>query len=273
MLAIYREHYGYWASFVSSFKIGMVLSVFCFAFLTMYERYKAQMRVSEMQLQAKELERERALKLATEARLSSLESRIHPHFLFNTINSVSSLIHDDPKRAEKMLSQMAELLRFSLDSAHRGLVPLAREMQIVEDYLEIEKARFGDRLRYEIQVPESFSHAGVPPLSVQTLVENSVKYAVSVRRKGGSIQINLVEDGGRLVLGVRDDGPGFPNHELPAGHGLSNLRERLNALFGTDGGLRIISSEAGATVTVEVPIAGESSKSSETAAPPFTVQA
>ncbi len=205
MLVIYRDHYGYWASFVSSFKIGIVLSVFCLAFLTMYEMYKAQMRVSEMQIQAKELERERALKLATEARLSSLESRIHPHFLFNTINSVSSLIHDDPRRAEKMLSQMADLLRFSLDSAHRGLVPLGREMRIVEDYLEIEKARFGERLRYEIQVPEAFSEIGVPPLSVQTLVENSVKYAVSARRQGGHIQINAFKDGDRLMLEVRDN--------------------------------------------------------------------
>lgn len=273
MLAIYREHYGYWASFISSFKIGIVLSVFCFAFLTVYEKYKAQIRVSEIQLQAKELERERALKLATEARLSSLESRIHPHFLFNTINSVSSLIHDDPRRAEKMLSQMAELLRFSLDSAHRGLVPLAREMRIVEDYLEIEKARFGDRLRYKIQVSEAFSDIGVPPLSVQTLVENSVKYAVSARRKGGYIAVSAFKDGDRLLLQVSDDGPGFPTNELPAGHGLSNLQERLKALFGSDADLLMISQDTGSTVTVQVPTIGESGRSVEAVTPSSTIHA
>lgn len=259
----YRNTVGYWDTFVGSFKIGIVLSVFAFAFLTMYEKYKTRIRVTETELRAKELERERALKLATEARLSSLESRIHPHFLFNTINSVSSLIHDDPKRAERMLSQMAELLRFSLDSTHRGLVPLEREMRIVEDYLEIEKARFGNRLRYEIEVPELYRNAGVPPLSLQTLVENSVKYAVSPRRSGGMIGIYASESGGRLLLEVRDDGPGFPNQQLPAGHGLSNLQERLAALFPAESSLKMVSSDAGASATVELPLFRDTSRQIE----------
>ncbi|MBV8571033.1 MAG: histidine kinase, partial [Acidobacteriaceae bacterium] len=203
MWAIYGASYGYWASFIASLKIAIVLSALTTAFLTVYETHMAQMRLTETQLRAKELERERALKLATEARLSSLESRIHPHFLFNTINSVSSLIHDDPQRAERMLSQMAELLRFSLDSNQRGLVPLERELRIVEDYLEIEKARFGDRLRYEIHVPEDIRQTSVPPLSLQTLIENSVKYAVSARRKGAEIQLNARRAGSRLLLEVR----------------------------------------------------------------------
>ncbi len=83
-------------------------------------------------------------------RLASLQSRVHPHFLFNTINSISSLVHEDPERAEDMLTRMAALLRFSLDSAQPGLVPVERELNIVRDYLEIERARFGERLRYEI---------------------------------------------------------------------------------------------------------------------------
>src|SRR5205823_3935058 len=124
-------------------------------------------------------ERERALKLATEARLSSLESRIHPHFLFNTLNSISSLIQEDPVRAERLIERMAALLRFSLDSTNAGLVPLYQEMKIVRDYLEIERARFGDRLGFEVNIPAEFDRFEVPPLAIQTLVENSVKYAVS----------------------------------------------------------------------------------------------
>jgi sensor histidine kinase YesM len=252
--AVYGGSYGFWPSFVGSFKIGLVLSAFATAFLVFYEKSRAQLQIRESQLRTKELERERALKLATEARLASLESRIHPHFLFNTINSVSSLIHDEPRRAERMLNQMADLLRFSLDSAHRGLVPLARELRIVEDYLEIEKARFGDRLRYEIQAEKALGDARVPPLALQTLVENSVKYAVGTRRSGAAVGINTRRSGEKLVLEVQDDGPGFPQEKMPAGHGLSNLQERLIALFGAEAGPRIVSGEAGATVTIELPL-------------------
>jgi hypothetical protein len=138
----------YAADFKTGFTLFVIISVVVVAFTTAYETQEGKLQVTAMALKTKELERERAIKLATEARLSSLESRVHPHFLFNTINSVSSLIHEDPRRAERMLSQMAELLRFSLDSAREGLVRLEREMKIVDDYLQTEKARFGDRLQY-----------------------------------------------------------------------------------------------------------------------------
>jgi sensor histidine kinase YesM len=252
--SFYGASYSFWPSFVGSFKIGLVLSAFGTTFLSFYETSRKQLQITETQLKTKELERERALKLATEARLASLQSRIHPHFLFNTINSVSALIHDDPQRAERMLNQMADLLRFSLDSAQRGVVPLERELHIVEDYLEIEKARFGDRLRYEIQAPRTVYDAAVPPLALQTLVENSVKYAVNARRNGAAINIRARAAEGKLVLEVHDDGPGFASQQIPSGHGLNNLQERLTALFGGEADLKIVSSEAGATVTIELPL-------------------
>jgi sensor histidine kinase YesM len=119
-LLLYGHRYAFWPSFVYSFRIGLLISVVSIAFVSIYEKQKSQLQATAMELKTKELERERALKLATEARLSSLESRIHPHFLFNTINSVSSLMHEDPQRAERLLMQMAALLRFSLDSTHIG---------------------------------------------------------------------------------------------------------------------------------------------------------
>ena len=250
---VFGQSYGFWSSFQNSLGVSLVLSAVVVSFVSMYESQEAKLKVTAMELKTKELERERALKLATEARLSSLEARIHPHFLFNTINSVSSLIHEDPYRAEKILTQLAELLRFSLDAAPRGLVPLERELQIVEDYLEIEKARFGSRLKFVIDVPAGLHGVPVPPLSVQTLVENSVKYAVGPRGRGTSISIHAVELTGCLRLEVIDDGPGFKNRELPARHGLSNLQERLFALFGDEAKLDIVSEEGGATVTLEIP--------------------
>jgi two-component system sensor histidine kinase AlgZ len=171
-------------------------------------------------------------KLATEAQLASLESRIHPHFLFNTLNSISSLIPEDPARAERLVEQMAALLRFSLDANQSGLVPLASELKIVADYLDIERARFGDRLRYQIDVPADLNESRIPPLSLQTLVENSVKFAIAPDRAGGEIRITGARADGAFRVEVSDSGPAFQLESAPAGHGLDNLKGRLSALFG-----------------------------------------
>ena len=201
--------YNYWLSFRSSFSLALLLSVVCTAFITAYEIFKNKLQVTQLQLKEKEVERQKAEKLATEATLSSLESRLRPHFLFNTLNSIASLIREDPARAEKMLSQMADLLRFSLDSARSRLVPLAREVEIVRNYLEIEKARFESRLRYSINISTDLAEIPFPPLSIQTLVENSVKYAVGATRSGADIRINGTLQGTDLVITVQDNGPGF----------------------------------------------------------------
>lgn len=254
--AVIGARYEFWRSYVGSFKISLVLSGVALAFLITYDRLRAKLQVSEMELKNKELERQRALKLATDARLSSLESRIHPHFLFNTINSVSSLIPDDPQRAERILMQMANLLRFSLDSAQSGLVPLDREVKIIEDYLDIERARFDERLQFQIDVPDDLRFARVPPLALQTLAENAVKYAVSTRRQGATIRISASSEGERLILNVSDDGPGFAAIELPTGHGLHNLQERLAVVFGERARLDIESTAGGTTVTITMPLVG-----------------
>jgi sensor histidine kinase YesM len=263
-LAALGPSYNYWRSFAASFKIALVLSIGAVTFAVNYERMRSRLQVSALELKNKELERQRALKLATDARLSSLESRMRPHFLFNTINSVSSLIPEDPKRAERMLTQMANLLRFSLDSSQTGLVPLEREMKIVEDYLDIERARFEERLKYEISVEPDLNFACVPPLALQTLAENAVKYAVSARRQGATIRIWAMAEDGNLVLEVGDDGPGFRITALPSGHGLHNLQERLAVVFGEKARLEISSTPEGASVRIEMPLLFAAS----TAAPP-----
>jgi sensor histidine kinase YesM len=253
-VAIFGATYNYWASFAAALKIGLVLSTIAATFAVAYERVRSRLQVSALELKSKELERQRALKLATQARLESLESRVHPHFLFNTINSVSSLIPEDPERAERMLTRMANLLRFSLDSAQAGLVSLERESRIVEDYLEIERARFQDRLRYEIAIPAELHSACVPPLTLQTLAENSVKYAVGGRRQGATIRISAEAHERVLIVAVCDDGPGFDAAALPAGHGLNNLEERLTALFGGNAELEIRSTSEGTSVRIEMPL-------------------
>jgi sensor histidine kinase YesM len=204
------------------------------------------------QLERKAAAEERARQLAVEARLSSLESRIHPHFLFNTLNSIAALIREDPLRAERTVEQLAALLRFSLDSGDRRAVPLEREVRVVEQYLEIERVRFGERLRFEIDVPARLGAVEVPPLSLQTLVENAVKHAVSPSREGAAIRVVARETAGRVELEVVDDGPGFDG-EIVAGHGLDNLRQRLESLYGDDASLRVDARPGRVSVAVELP--------------------
>ncbi len=189
---------------------------------------------------------------ATEARLASLESRVRPHFLFNALNSAIALIPDDPARAENVLERLAGLLRFSLD-AH-GSVALGEELRIVGDYLEIERVRFGERLRFEVDVPAELANVRVPAFAVQTLVENSVKYAVSPRTSGAAIHVSARRTGDRLSIEVRDDGPGFSGDVWRAGHGLDGLRARLDALYGVRAKLVApAAATTGAAVTIELP--------------------
>jgi len=222
----------YWPQFLGSLKLAALLTIGAGLAIGIYSTLRERLDETTLQLRTKELERERALKLATEAQLASLESRIHPHFLFNALNSISSLIPEDPARAERLVEQMAALLRFSLDANQSGLVPLASELKIVADYLDIERARFGERLRYQIDVPADLNESRIPPLSLQTLVENSVKHAIAPDRAGGEIRITGVRADGLCRVAVSDSGPAFQLESAPSGHGLDNLRDRLSALFG-----------------------------------------
>jgi two-component system sensor histidine kinase AlgZ len=250
---------------VNSFKQSVFLTLVIGTARVVFQRMHGQLESTRLKLRTEELERERVLKLATEARLTSLEARLHPHFLFNTLNSISSLIPADPERAERMVERMAALLRFSLDVHQGGLVTLDRELKIVRDYLEIEQARLGRRLRYQLDAGTELKDCTVPPLSIQTLVENSIKYAVAPDRRGGEIRVHAGRRNGCLHIDVADTGPGFTMDSALAGHGLDNLRSRLAALFGSAAELRVDRLNGWTTVTLQVP--------SSTSATPVTTAA
>jgi sensor histidine kinase YesM len=238
----------YWTSL--SINLCITLGIGVVATLSAIARRRLEETTD--QLRIRELEREKALKSAAEARLNSLESRVHPHFLFNTLNSIASLIRSNPALAEQLVERLSALLRYSLDR-HTSLVPLKEELAITRDYLEIEKARFGDRLHFAVLVPEEFESVLVPALSLQTVVENSVKYAVGASRSGAVIAIEGKKTPGGILLEVRDNGPGFTIDTLPAGHGLDMLRQRLEAFFGQAASLRTQVLEPGVAVRIEVP--------------------
>ncbi len=192
----------FWRTVFEIFEPAAIVTVIVGAGGATVGAYRHRIEEANALLRVKDLE-------TSSARLASIESRIQPHFLFNALNSISSLIREDPARAERLVEQLASLLRSSLDTQEAHLIPLAREMKLVEDYLEIQRARFGDRLRYRLDVPASLAGAGVPPFSIQTLVENSVKFAVEPRLEGGEVRVLAQLQGGRLEVAVSDDGPGF----------------------------------------------------------------
>ena len=248
-----------WDGIIASTEISMVIAVPCTIGAATYSKLHRRLADSER-------EKQRALTLATDARLASLESRTRPHFLFNALNSAIALIPEDPKRAETILERLCALLRFSLD-AHARLVPLGEELEVVADYLEIERVRFGDRLSYELDVPDAVKAIAIPAFAVQTLVENSVKFAVSTRTQGAHIVVRARRAGDRLVISTSDDGPGFTGPIWVRGHGLDSLRARLDALYGQAARLvapapdagggrpsRSGGSPAGAEVVIELPV-------------------
>jgi sensor histidine kinase YesM len=224
----------YWKEFFFAVELGAVITLTFGLSMSFYWGVRQRLESATLELRTRQMEEERAHKLLAEARLSSLESRIHPHFLFNTLNSIASLIPKDPKKAEDTVGKLASLLRFSLNASQTGLVPLAQELKVVRDYLEIEKVRFGARLRYAIEVPAELEEVGVPPLSLESLVENSVKHVIAPQPDGGDILVTAAVRADRIDLEVSDSGPGFALETIPLGHGLDNLTARLALLFGAE---------------------------------------
>jgi len=184
-------------------------------------------------------QKEAALKaqaMAHEAQLKMLRYQLNPHFLFNTLNAISTLVLDRKSdTANHMVGSLSAFLRYSLDSDPVQRVTLAQEIDATNQYLGIEQLRFGERLRVHIDVAEEARNALVPSLILQPLIENAIKYAVSRREEGGSIELEARIKGDELQIALCDDGPGCTNNgERAGGHGvgLANTRERLRVLYG-----------------------------------------
>ena len=208
-----------------------------------------------VQLQA---ERERTLRaeaLASEARLQALRYQINPHFLFNTLNAVSTLVVErHTAEATRMIARLSDFLRLTLDERAGDEVPMAEELEFVQRYLDIEQVRLGDRLRLEVSVAPDARDAIVPVLLLQPLVENAVKHGIATREEGGRIAITAERRGPTLCISVRDDGPGPGAGESGRGIGLANTRERLRTLYGDAQRLElVVPPDGGTQVTVELP--------------------
>jgi hypothetical protein len=193
---------------------------------------------------------------AHEARLRALRLQLNPHFLFNTLNGISTLVAEGRgPEANRMLSRLSDFLRATLERTDTEEIPLSEEIEFACQYLEIEEARFGDRLRVDIAVEPGTERALVPPLILQPLVENAVRHAIQPREEGGSIEITARRREEWLTLGVVDDGPGVAAGADPGrGVGLSNTRQRLAELYGGGAELHLEPGAAGGlAVSVRLP--------------------
>jgi len=220
-----------------------------------------------------EVERFRLLATVKEAELRALKSQVNPHFIFNSLNSLRALIDENPARARAAVTQLANLLRYSLQSGQHETVTLEEELRVVNDYLALEQVRHEDRLRVQIDVSAEAAAAPVPPMLVQTLVENAVKYGIAPRREGGEIAIlarcstrglrlRVTNPGTLARPGGRSAGPGS------TGMGLANAAERLRLLFGDRARLELREEPAGLVVAeVEVPSAPARPETLPAAAP------
>ncbi len=211
-----------------------------------YQRFRErELRTSQLQAQL------------VKARLQALKSQLQPHFLFNTLNSISALMLTDVEAADRMITRLGDLLRISLETAGTQMTTLSRELEFVNCYVEIEKVRFEERLKVSIDVAPETLDASVPHLLLQPLVDNAIKHGISRLVAGGEIRISATADDADLHLEVRDNGPGvrevapFPSN----GVGLRITRERLETIYGEHQSVELLTlPEGGAVARVSIPL-------------------
>ena len=204
-----------------------------------------------------EIKLEEQKRLLMQARLQALTSQINPHFLFNTLNSVSSLIRIDPNRARQMILKLSNILRRLLRK-HESMARLRDELEFIDDYLSIELVRFGEKLRFERDIDPNTLDMLIPSMLLQPLVENCVKHGLGNKVEGGTIRIETRLAGDRVHIRVEDDGVGIPEHKLArmleSGIGVSNVSERLKVLFGANHRMWIDSQPGNGTrIAIEFP--------------------
>jgi len=175
---------------------------------------------------------------AKEAQLNNLSAQLNPHFFFNSLNSIKALVASDPEGARRAIDLLSELLRNSLYQRDNILIPLNEEMALVNDYLELEKIRFEDRLRYELDIDKELENRPVLPLSIQTLVENAIKHGIAKSINGGLVKIKVKESESGLMITVQNPGT-LKNDGHANGLGLKNLQSRLTLQYGDTASLAL----------------------------------
>jgi LytS/YehU family sensor histidine kinase len=201
-------------------------------------------------------EREQLEAQLADTRLQMLNMQLQPHFLFNTLNTIAEMVHEDPDKADAMIGGLSDLLRRTLDLGNSQAISLADEIDLVSRYLDIQRTRFGERLQVHIAIDAGAADARVPPLLLQPIVENAIRHGLAARLDAGRIDVEAHVDGETLRLVVTDDGSGEAGEVIagPERVGLGNTRARLDALYGGRARLALTPvAGRGARVTIEIP--------------------
>lgn len=213
------------------------------------------------QVRARELRTARLETRLMESQLQTLQQQLHPHFLFNTLHAILSLIHRDPDRAELMIERLSDLLRITLHKVGTQEVELAEELEYMNAYLDIQQIHFGDRLRIACRIDAAAMDVMVPTLILQPLVENAIRHGLEPMVRAGTLTIEAKADGDTLSLRVRDDGAGLPKQwQRREGVGLTNTRSRLDRLYGEQAAITVRDNPGGGVlVDIYLPLRRSSS--------------
>ena len=237
---------------LSKFYNGMLSTVILYGLVLLVGYILAsQRRFAMQQAQTAQLNEQ-----LTKAQLNALRRQIEPHFLFNTLNSIAGLVREQRNEAAvTMIARLSEFLRRVVNDSDRQQVPLAEELDFTEKYLDIQKARFGDRLSFTLDVSEDLRSAQVPSLILQPMVENAVKHGIAKRVRGGAIHIAAARSNGTLTLRVYNDGPSLPPdwEQTTTGVGVQNVRTRLQNLYGAAYEFNLVNRRGGVEASVSVP--------------------
>ncbi len=243
----YRTYFGFGVYIGLIIAAMIVMAAHAFIY---YQDLKAgEARQSELKVQL------------AQAQLQTLKMQLHPHFLFNTLHSISSLVLEDPPRANSMIARLGDFLRLTLEHSDQQMVMLRKEIEFLRCYLEIEQVRFEDRLTVEFKIEPRTLSAYVPQLILQPIVENAIQYAIAPAATAGCIKIEATRLNGKLRLEVKDNGPGIKTNGNSAerlGVGLSNVRARLKQIYGPEFCFEMANgSQGGLAVVLEMPFHSE----------------
>ncbi len=230
------------AVFIVYFVITLIWNVIYFAYHFFDKSRKQEMKTLQLESSQKESE------------LLNLKNQLKPHFMFNAMNSIRALVDDDPTLAKNSITQLSNLLRNTLQFGKKKLITLKEEMQIVNDYLALEKIRFEERLHYKQDIDDSLLQVTLPPLLIQTLVENAIKHGVSKRTEGGEVSLKIDRDKSHLQIRIRNVGEYNPDAGTNSGIGLDNAQKRLQIIYGNHAEFTIGNDEGMVLTKVSIPL-------------------
>ncbi|MCP4725679.1 MAG: hypothetical protein GY863_11615 [bacterium] len=237
--------------------LGISLLVGCVgAFTTtVFELYRRNIIEKTNRLKEAELENEKLKRYELKAKLNSLQAKLNPHFLFNTLNTTAALIYDSPEKAEKNIVNLSNMYRKVLAISNKTMIPVKEEMELIRDYYDLEKQRFDEKLTMTISCPTELEQIMIPGLIIEPLVENSIKHNLDKSGKPVRIEITVAMSGGKLNIWVKDNGGGFDVERVTRGFGLYSIQERLRIIYHDNYDINIDSGDSqGTLIDIKLPL-------------------